>query len=56
MCNHCRANVEKTLQALEGVEEVTVDLASGTATVKGDIPDDTIIAAITGIGYQAKRQ
>jgi len=56
MCNHCRANVEKTLQSLQGVEEVTVDLASGTATVKGDATDEAIIEAIVGIGYQAKRQ
>ena len=56
MCNHCRANVEKTLQGLQGIDEVTVDLASGTATVKGEAPDEAIIEAITGIGYQAKRQ
>ena len=56
MCNHCRANVEKTLQGLQGVEEVTVDLASGTATVKGNVTDEAVIAAITEIGYQAKRQ
>ena len=56
MCNHCRANVEKTLQAMEGVDEVMVDLASGTATVKGDVTDKAIIEAVVGIGYQAKRQ
>ena len=56
MCNHCRANVEKTLQGLQGVEEVTVDLASGTATVKGDVSDEVVIAAVTDIGYKANRQ
>ena len=56
MCNHCRANVEKTLKNLEGVEEVTVDLAAGIATVKGEVSDEAIIKAIDGIGYQAKRQ
>ena len=43
MCNHCRANVEKTLQGLQGIDEVTVDLAAGTATVKGDITDEAVI-------------
>ena len=56
MCNHCRAKVEKTLQGLQGVEEVTVDLASGTATVKGDVSDEAVIAAVTDIGYKANRQ
>ena len=56
MCNHCRANVEKTLQGLQGIEEVTVDLASGTAIVKGDATDEAVIAAITDIGYKANRQ
>ena len=56
MCNHCRANVEKTLQGLQGVDDVTVDLASGTATIKGDATDEAIIEVIIGIGYQAKRQ
>lgn len=56
MCNHCRANVEKTLQGLQGIEEVTVDLASGTAIVKGDATDEAVIAAITDIGYRANRQ
>ena len=56
MCNHCRANVEKTLHGLQGIDEVTVDLAAGTATVKGDITDEGVIKAITDIGYEAKRQ
>ena len=56
MCNHCRANVEKTLQGLQGVEEATVDLASGIATVKGDVTDEAVIAAVTEIGYKAKKQ
>ena len=56
MCNHCRANVEKTLKGLQGVEEVTVDLAAGTAVVKGEASDEAIITAITEAGYEAKRQ
>lgn len=56
MCNHCRANVEKTLKGMQGVDELNVDLAAGTATVKGDATDEAIIAAITEIGYETKRQ
>lgn len=54
MCNHCRANVEKTIQQLEGVTTVEVDLASGIATVEGTFDDENIIKAVQGIGYDAK--
>lgn len=52
MCAHCKANVEKGLAALPGVEKVTVDLAKGTALVEGFIPDQLIIDAIEDLGYQ----
>lgn len=55
MCNHCRANVEKNIKALQGVENVEVDLVSGIAVVEGNISDDEVIKAIEGIGYQGKR-
>lgn len=55
MCNHCRANVEKNIKALQGVENVEVDLASGIAVVEGDVADEDVIRAIEGIGYQGKR-
>lgn len=55
MCNHCRANVEKNIKALQGVENVEVDLASGIAVVEGNVADEDVIKAIEGIGYQGKR-
>jgi Predicted permeases len=55
MCNHCRANVEKNIKALQGVENVEVDLASGIAVVDGNVSDEDVIKAIEGIGYQGKR-
>ncbi|MEQ8304864.1 MAG: heavy metal translocating P-type ATPase [Cyclobacteriaceae bacterium] len=33
-CNGCRSHVEKTLSNVEGIEEVSVDLASGKAVLK----------------------
>ena len=41
-CNHCRANVEKVIRTVKGVESVSVDLQSGVATVTGDDIDDKI--------------
>ena len=55
MCNHCRANVEKNIKALQGVENVEVDLASSIAVVEGNVSDEEVIKAIEGIGYQGKR-
>lgn len=52
MCPHCKANVEKGLSALPGVEKVTVDLAKGTALVEGFVPDQLIIDCIEDLGYQ----
>lgn len=52
MCAHCKANVEKGLAALPGVEKVTVDLAKGTALVEGLVPDQLIIDCIEDLGYQ----
>ncbi len=53
MCNHCRANVEKTLRQIDGVTNAEVDLASGIATVEGSASDEEIIKAITETGYSA---
>jgi len=53
MCAHCKANVEKGLSALPGVEKVTVDLAKGTALVEGSVPDQLVIDCINDLGYQA---
>jgi copper chaperone CopZ len=56
MCNHCRANVENAIKSVEGVTDVTVDLASGTASVQGTASDEDIISVISERGYTAKRQ
>ena len=53
MCAHCVAHVEKALNALSGVK-ATVDLASGTAVVEGDVTDEAIREAVTEAGYTVK--
>lgn len=52
MCNHCKANVERALSAVEGVTSVEVDLAAGTARVEGTFNPETIIATIRQLGYE----
>ena len=53
MCEHCKANVEKTLLAVSGVSAVVVSLNNKTATVKTEteVADQTLIDAVTNAGY-----
>ena len=53
MCAHCQKNVEKTLLAIDGVEETVVDLDKNQATVSltKDIPEGVFRDAIEGAGY-----
>lgn len=51
-CPHCKATVEKSLAALEGVENVSVDLASGTATVEGEVEDKKVADAVRAAGFE----
>ena len=50
-CNHCKANVERAVSAVEGVSSVTVDLASGTASVEGDADPAAVVKAVEAAGY-----
>ncbi len=51
MCAHCQAHVDKALNAIPGVT-ATVNLEAGTATVKGDVSDEVLTAAVTEAGYK----
>ncbi len=50
-CPHCSANVEKTIRALDGVEEVAVNLAAGTAEVIGEASPAKVSEAVRLAGY-----
>ena len=50
-CIHCKNRVEKELSALPGVTSVTVDLDKKTASVEGDIAEDTIREKVNALGY-----
>lgn len=51
MCNHCKANVQSHLEALEGVKSVHVDLASGRVDVEGDVSVETVVETVKSLGY-----
>lgn len=51
-CNHCKANAEKAISALEGVESVEIELASGIATIHGYVAEDVLRAALEPLGFK----
>lgn len=53
-CPHCKATVEKALRGLEGVENVDVDLAKGTATVDGTATPEAVAEAVRLAGFDVK--
>lgn len=52
-CDHCRANVEKALNAIDGVS-AKVNLAKKNAviTLKGEVADEVIKNAVTSLGFE----
>jgi len=53
-CAHCVASVTEEVQAVAGVKNVTVDLASGALTVTSDQPlsDADVRSAVEEAGYR----
>ncbi|MCH4156640.1 MAG: SO_0444 family Cu/Zn efflux transporter [Muribaculaceae bacterium] len=52
VCNHCKANVEKNLAKVAGVNSVTVDLERGIAYVDGNPDDNQIAKTVNDLGYE----
>jgi copper chaperone len=53
-CGHCVAAVTRAVQALPGVQSVSVDQASGQVVVEGSPDKAALLAAITEEGYEAR--
>ena len=50
-CSHCQATVARSISGVKGVNQVSVDLASGKATVDGNPDDADIAAAVRSAGF-----
>lgn len=50
-CNHCKANVEKIISGIAGVESVDVDLVKGIAYVHGQHDHSEVERQVTANGY-----
>lgn len=53
-CNHCVHAVTKALQAVAGVEKVSVSLDAGRAQVEGKAEPPALVRAVEEEGYKAK--
>lgn len=53
-CGNCVKSVEKALNEVEGVSQVSVTLENQIAVVEGSANADTLIAAVEDIGFEAK--
>lgn len=50
-CNHCKANIEKALLKVEGIEAAEADLSTGKVAVVGHFDMDTVKKVIQDIGF-----
>lgn len=55
-CTHCEHTVLRALKSVPGVTTATVDLADGAAEVTGEVPFETLAAAVADAGYNAKQR
>ena len=53
-CGGCVAKATEALSKLPGYVSAEFDLKSGTAVVRGGVDTQTVINALTKVGYPAK--
>lgn len=51
-CDHCKNAIEGEVGALDGVDDVRVDVEERRVTVEGRATDEAIHAAIEEAGYE----
>lgn len=57
-CGHCKASIETTLNALSGVQNVAVDLATKKVQVEADdqVSFDQLVNTLDGIGFTGQAE
>ena len=51
-CNHCKANVEKAILKMEGVERVDINLSDGQTVIYGTFDKDNVRKSVEAIGFE----
>ena len=52
-CNHCKSNAERAIRAVNGVEDVSIDLATGEALITGTPAPEAVVKAVEALGFSA---
>ncbi len=52
-CGHCKAAIEKAVNALDAGAQLGFDLEKRTVSVESALPIDSILAALKAEGYDA---
>lgn len=55
-CSHCAAAAKNAIENVEGVEDVDIELSSGSAKIKGHADFEDIKKAVESLGYKVKEQ
>ena len=55
-CNHCKANVEKVLKGIEGVEDAVANLTTGETSIKGSFDHEEAVRAIESLGFTIEKK
>lgn len=50
-CNHCKATIEKALQSVNGITNVTIDVDAKKVEVEGSADEEEIKRVIQNAGY-----
>lgn len=53
-CASCVGRVERALMDIPGVREVSVNLATERAHIRGTVDSDALVAAVAKAGYTAR--
>jgi copper chaperone CopZ len=53
-CDKCKASVEAALKPIDGTRYVRVDVAARKVEVGGSVAPDTLVAALSRIGFEAE--
>jgi uncharacterized membrane protein YraQ (UPF0718 family)/copper chaperone CopZ len=51
-CNHCKANAEKAILKVEGVERVDINLSDGQTVIYGTFDKDNVRKSVEAIGFE----
>ena len=54
-CQGCVGTVRRVVSAVQGVEDLAVDLDTGTVRVRGAVDPEGVMAAIRDAGYEVCR-